>query len=158
MKNLSQRIDLGQCAAICAVCIFTLRRIYASSARVRTDLPHFPLRRSYTLRPCIRCSSKTRRSCDEGKSISCYANNLWDIVDSSMYEANLEETDVSSLECWGQSHQTHIDIFGGFLIYARTLNDVPDSRLFHKIHVLESNQQAFGYVGGHEETGTLNAR
>ncbi|KAF3052840.1 hypothetical protein E8E11_009039 [Didymella keratinophila] len=101
---------------------------------------------------------------DEGKSIGCYENNLWDVVDSSTYEANLEKTfglgffdDLSSLEYWSKSHQTHIDIFGGFLMYAKKLNNVLSLRLFHEIYVLEADQQVFEYVGCHEETGMLNA-
>jgi len=101
---------------------------------------------------------------DEGKSIGCYENNLWDVVDSSTYEAKLEKTfglgffdDLSSLEYWSKSHQTHIDIFGGFLMYAKKLNNVLSLRLFHEIYVLEADQQLFEYVGCHEETGMLNA-
>lgn len=101
---------------------------------------------------------------DQGKSLGCYANNLWDVVDSSTYEPNLEKTyglgffdDLSSLEYWSKSHQTHIDIFGGFLMYAKKLNNVLSLRLFHEIYVLEVDQQLFEYVGCHEETGMLNA-
>lgn len=102
---------------------------------------------------------------DEGKSIGCYANNLWDIVDPSTYEANLEKTfgfgffdDLSSLERWSKSHQTHIDIFGGFLMYAKKLNNVLSLQLYHEIYVLEKEQQFFEYVGCHDETGMLNTR
>ncbi|KAJ4346159.1 hypothetical protein N0V95_005662 [Ascochyta clinopodiicola] len=101
---------------------------------------------------------------DEGQSIGCYANNLWDVVDTSNSEANLEKTfglgffdDLSSLEFWSKSHQTHIDIFGGFLMYAKKLNNVLSLRLFHEIYVLEESQQFFEYVGCHGETGMLNA-
>lgn len=101
---------------------------------------------------------------DEGKSIGCYADNFWDVVDPSTYEANLEKTyglgffdDLSSLEYWSKSHQTHIDIFGGFLMYAKKLNNVLSLRLFHEIYVLEPDQQLFEYVGCHEEPGMLNA-
>ncbi|KAH6612047.1 heme-containing dehydratase protein [Boeremia exigua] len=101
---------------------------------------------------------------DEGKEIGCYANNLWDVIDSSTYEANLEKTyglgffdDLSSLEQWSKSHQTHIDIFGGFLMYAKKLNNVLSLRLFHEIYVLEEKDQSFEYVGCHKDTGMLNA-
>lgn len=101
---------------------------------------------------------------DDGKSIGCYANNLWDVVDSSTYEASLEKTyglgffdDLSSLEHWSKSHQTHIDIFGGFLMYAKKLNNVLSLRLFHEIYVLKEDQQFFEYIGCHGETGMLNA-
>lgn len=101
---------------------------------------------------------------DEGNSIGCYANNLWDVIDSSNYEANLEKTyglgffdDLSSLEHWSKSHQTHIDIFGGFLMYAKKLHNVLSLRLFHEIYVLKEDQQFFEYVGCHDDTGMLNA-
>ncbi|KAL1605904.1 hypothetical protein SLS59_003025 [Nothophoma quercina] len=101
---------------------------------------------------------------DEGESVGCYANNLWDVVDSSTYGANLEKTyglgffdDLSSLEYWSKSHQTHIDIFGGFLRYAKKLNNVLSLRLFHEIYVLKEDQQFFEYIGCHGETGMLNA-
>lgn len=101
---------------------------------------------------------------DEGRAIGCFANNLWDVVDSATYEANLEKTyglgffdDLSSLEYWSKSHQTHIDIFVGFLMYAKKLNNVLSLRLFHEIYVLEEDQQFFEYVNCHRDTGMLNA-
>jgi hypothetical protein len=100
---------------------------------------------------------------DEGKTIGCYANNLWDVIDSSTYGANLEKTyglgffdDLSSLEYWSKSHPTHINIFGGFLMYAKKLDNKLSLRLFHEIYVLEERQQFFEYVGCHGETGMLN--
>lgn len=101
---------------------------------------------------------------DEGHEIGCYTNNLWNVVDSSTYEANRENTfglgffdDLSSLEYWSKSHQTHINIFGGFLMYAKKLDNVLSLRLFHEIYVLEEGQQYFEYIGCHGETGMLNA-
>ncbi|KAF2623772.1 aldoxime dehydratase [Macroventuria anomochaeta] len=88
---------------------------------------------------------------DEGKAIGCYANNLWNVVDSSTYEAIFEKM-------YGfKSHQTHLDIFGGVLMYAKKLNNVPSLRLFHETYVLEEDHRFFEYVGWHEETGMLNA-
>lgn len=101
---------------------------------------------------------------DQGKSIGCYANNLWDIVDSATYEANREKTyglgffdDLGSLERWSKSHQTHVNIFGGFLRYAKKLDNVLSLQLYHEVYVLEEGQQFFEYVGCHGETGMLNA-
>ncbi|CAO2652919.1 Nn.00g023300.m01.CDS01 [Neocucurbitaria sp. VM-36] len=101
---------------------------------------------------------------DQGREIGCYANNLWDVVDTKTHEANLERTfglgffdDLKSLESWSKSHQTHINIFGGFLKYAKKLNNVLSLRLFHEIYVLEASQQYFEYIGCHEETGMLNS-
>jgi hypothetical protein len=101
---------------------------------------------------------------DEGREVGCYAMNLWDVVDPKTHEANQERTfglgffdDLASLEYWSKSHQTHINIFGGFLMYAKKLNNVLSLRVFHEIYVLEQNQQFFEYVGCHGETGMLNA-
>jgi hypothetical protein len=100
---------------------------------------------------------------DEGRDIGCYAMNLWDVVDTKG-EANQERTfglgyfdDLASLEYWSKSHQTHINIFGGFLMYAKKLNNVLSLRLFHEIYVAKEDQQFFEYVGCHEETGMLGA-
>jgi hypothetical protein len=101
---------------------------------------------------------------DQGREIGCFAMNLWDVIDPNTYEANRESTfglgyfdDLASLEYWSKSHQTHINIFGGFLMYAKKLNNVLSLRLFHEIYVLEPDQQLFEYVGCHEETGMVNA-
>lgn len=101
---------------------------------------------------------------DEGAGIGCFANNLWDVVDSATYEACLDRTfglgffdDLAALERWSKSHQTHLDIFGGFLKYAKKLDNVLSLRLFHEVYVLEEGQQVFEYVGCHDETGMLNS-
>lgn len=101
---------------------------------------------------------------DSGHEIGCYAMNLWDVIDSETLEANRERTfglgffdDLASLEYWSKSHQTHINIFGGFLMYAKKLGNVLSLRLFHEVYVLEEDQQFFEYVGCHEDTGMLNS-
>lgn len=101
---------------------------------------------------------------DEGKSVGCHANNLWGVIDPSSFGAKLDKTyglgffdDLSSLEHWSKSHATHLNIFGGFLTYAKKLDNVLSLRLFHEIYVLEEGQQFFEYVGCHDETGMLNA-
>jgi hypothetical protein len=100
---------------------------------------------------------------DEGRDIGCYAMNLWDVINAK-YEGNQERTfgmgyfeDLASLEYWSKSHQTHINIFGGFLVYAKKLNNVLSLRLFHEIYILKEDQQFFEYVGCHPETGMLGA-
>jgi hypothetical protein len=101
---------------------------------------------------------------DEGQQIGCYANNLWDIMDHETSEGGKERTfgfgffhDMKALEYWSKSHQTHIDIFGGFLMYAKKLNNVLSLRLFHEVYVLEKVQQDFEYIGCHAETGMLGS-
>jgi hypothetical protein len=100
---------------------------------------------------------------DDGRDIGCYAMNLWDVVDTKG-EANQERTiglgyfdDLASPEYWSNSHQTHINIFSGFLMYAKKLNNVLSLRVFHEICVAKEDQQFFEYVGCHEETGMLGA-
>lgn len=100
---------------------------------------------------------------DEGQEVGCYSMNVWDVVDSETHEANRERTfglgyfdDLANLERWSKSHQTHIDIFGGFLMYAKKLNFQLSLRLFHEIYVLDEEQQFFEYVNCHGETGMLN--
>ncbi|KAH7379593.1 phenylacetaldoxime dehydratase [Pyrenochaeta sp. MPI-SDFR-AT-0127] len=101
---------------------------------------------------------------DNGHEIGCYANNLWDVVNPESHKADLEKTfglgffdDLKSLEYWSKSHQTHINIFGGFLMYAKKLNNVLSLRLFHEIYVMQANQQFFEYISCHRETSMLNS-
>jgi hypothetical protein len=100
---------------------------------------------------------------DKGQDIGCYAMNLWDVVDEKC-EANQERTfglgyfdDLAALEKWSKSHQTHVNIFGGFLVYAKKLKNLISLRLYHEIYVLEGEQQFFEYVGCHGETGMMCA-
>jgi hypothetical protein len=90
--------------------------------------------------------------------------NLWDVVDPKTHEANRERTfglgffdDLASLEFWSKSHQTHINIFGGFLMYAKKLNNILSLRLFHEIYILKEDQQFFEYIGCHSDTAMLNS-
>ncbi|KAH9876926.1 hypothetical protein IAQ61_002287 [Plenodomus lingam] len=115
-----------------------------------------------TMQPVLVTGMKYLR--DEGKEDGCYAMNLWDVVDSETYKADRERTfglgyfeDLASLEKWSKSHPTHINIFTGFLRYAKKLNDNPSLRLFHEVYSLEEDQQLFEYVGCHEESGLRNA-
>ncbi|KAF2121645.1 aldoxime dehydratase [Lophiotrema nucula] len=101
---------------------------------------------------------------DHGAEVGCYSMSLMDVLDPSTYESNQERTfglgyfdDIANLEYWSKSHQTHIDIFGGFLKYAKKLDNVLSLRLFHEIFVLERGMQRFEYVGCHGETGMLNS-
>jgi hypothetical protein len=102
---------------------------------------------------------------DEGREVGCYAMNLWDVVDSDSLVAYRGRTfglgyfdDLASLEYWSKSHQTHINIFRGFLMYAKKLNNVLSLRLFHEVYVLELDQQFFEYIRCHSETGIYSKR
>ncbi len=63
--------------------------------------------------------------------------------------------DLASLESWSKEHQTHLNIFGGFLQYARKLNYKLSLHLYHEVLVLKPEQQFFEYVGCHPKTGMV---
>lgn len=65
--------------------------------------------------------------------------------------------DLKSLEKWGEEHPTHINIFGGALKYAKTLESYVVFRLFHAVLVLEPEQRLFEYTCSHDGTGMLSA-
>lgn len=99
---------------------------------------------------------------DQGKEVGCYSCRFMDIVDPVTREPNKDRTfglayfnDMSSLEGWSKQHKTHLDIFGGFLRYAKSLNNNVSLRLFHEVLVLTPEQQHFEYVGCHENSGML---
>ncbi|KAF2641504.1 phenylacetaldoxime dehydratase [Massarina eburnea CBS 473.64] len=101
---------------------------------------------------------------DNGREIGCYSMNLWDVVDTDTSKADKEKTfglgffdDIASLEFWSKSHQTHINIFGGFLMYAKKLDFQLSLKLFHEVFVLQPDQQFFEYVNCHEGTSMLNS-
>ncbi|KLJ10961.1 hypothetical protein EMPG_09792 [Blastomyces silverae] len=99
---------------------------------------------------------------DRGEDVGCYSCRFMDIVDPVSHKADKERTfglaffdDLSSLEGWSKSHQTHINIFGGFLKYAKSLDNNISLRLFHEVLVLKPEQQLFEYIGCHENSGML---
>jgi hypothetical protein len=101
---------------------------------------------------------------DEGKEIGCYSCRLMDVVDPEKLTANKDKTfglaffhDLEHMEGWAKSHQTHLDIFGRFLQYAKELGDEVRLNLFHEVMVLKPEQQMFEYVGCHDETGMMGA-
>lgn len=101
---------------------------------------------------------------DNGDEVGCYDCRFMGIVDPVTGQTGENRTfglayfdDLKSLERWSKEHPTHIDIFGGFLKYAKTLNNNVTLRLFHEVLVLEPEQQLFEYIGCHEGTGMLSA-
>ena len=101
---------------------------------------------------------------DNGSEIGCYSCRLMDTLDPSSKSTGTERTfglayfdELASLEKWSKHHKTHLDIFGGFHRYAKTLNSNISLRLFHEILVLKPEQQLFEYVGCHPETGMLKS-
>lgn len=99
---------------------------------------------------------------DNGDEVGCYSCRFMDVVDPVTHKADKDRTfglaffdDMSSLEGWSKQHKTHLDIFGGFLKYAKTLDNNVSLRLFHEVLVLTPEQQFFEYVGCHENPGML---
>ena len=99
---------------------------------------------------------------DQGEEVGCYSCRLMDVIDPVSFEANKDRTfglayfdDLSSLERWSKRHKTHLDIFGGFLQYAKRLDNNISLRLFHEVLVLTPEQQLFEYIGCHEKFGML---
>ncbi|EEH49133.2 uncharacterized protein PADG_05212 [Paracoccidioides brasiliensis Pb18] len=99
---------------------------------------------------------------DQGDEVGCYSCRFMDIIDNVSHKADKDRSfglaffdDLSSLEGWSKKHQTHLDIFGGFLKYAKSLNNIISLRLFHEVLVLKPEQQLFEYIGCHENSGML---
>lgn len=99
---------------------------------------------------------------DHGEEVGCYSCRFMDVVDPLSHEANTDKTfglayfnDLASLEGWSKRHKTHLDIFGGFLAYAKRLDNNVSLRLYHEVFVLAPEQQFFEYVGCHEDSGML---
>ncbi|KAK1762311.1 hem-containing dehydratase protein [Phialemonium atrogriseum] len=98
---------------------------------------------------------------DHGGEFGCYSCHFMDIVDEATLRLDkMDRTfglayfdDLASLERWSREHVTHLDIFGGFLKYAKKLNDNITLRLFHEVLVLQPEQQLFEYIGCHEGSG-----
>lgn len=100
----------------------------------------------------------------DNPSIGCYSCRFMDVVDSETGKADKERTfglayfdELASLEKWSKSHKTHLDIFGGFLKYAKKLGPEMTLKLWHEVLVLEPEQQFFEYVGCHGQTGMLGS-
>jgi hypothetical protein len=98
----------------------------------------------------------------DNPDIGCYSCRFMDIVDPATGKADKERTfglayfdELASLEKWSKSHKTHLDIFGGFLKYAKRLGSGMTLKLWHEVLVLEPEQQFFEYVGCHGRTGML---
>jgi hypothetical protein len=99
---------------------------------------------------------------DHGGEVGCYSCRFMEVLDLSTLDSGTDKTfglaffnDLSSLESWSREHKTHLDIFGGFLKYARELKNNISLRLFHEVLVLQPDQQLFEYINCHPGTGML---
>ena len=99
---------------------------------------------------------------DQGDEVGCYSCRFMDILDPVSHKPDKDRTfglayfdDLSSLEGWSKHHKTHLDIFGGFLRYAKALDNNVSLRLFHEVLILTPEQQQFEYIGCHGNSGML---
>ncbi len=120
-----------------------------------------------TMRPTLARGMDFLR--DRGGEVGCYSCRFMDVVgggggggagaeggtttDRAFALAYFD--DLASLERWSRHHPTHLEIFGGFFRYMRSLDNDITLRLFHEVLVLEPGQQLFEYVGCHDGTGML---
>ncbi|KAF2799688.1 phenylacetaldoxime dehydratase [Melanomma pulvis-pyrius CBS 109.77] len=100
----------------------------------------------------------------DNPEIGCYSCRFMDVVDAETGKPDKERTfglayfnELASLEKWSKSHKTHLDIFGGFLKYAKKLGPDMTLKLWHEVLVLEPDQQYFEYIGCHGKTGMLGS-
>ena len=101
---------------------------------------------------------------DEGKAVGCHDCRFMKVTDPKTLRTDTDKTfglayfdDLASLEGWSKEHKTHLDIFGGFLQYAKRLNGNISLRLFHEVLVLAPEQQTFEYVNCHPHSGMLRS-
>ncbi|GKT46116.1 phenylacetaldoxime dehydratase [Colletotrichum spaethianum] len=99
---------------------------------------------------------------DQGSDVGCHSCRFMDLIDPATGKADKDRTfglaffdELGSLEGWAKQHSTHLEIFGGFLQYAKKLDNNVSLRLFHEVLVLKPEQQMFEYVGCHPRTGLL---
>ncbi|GKT94851.1 phenylacetaldoxime dehydratase [Colletotrichum tofieldiae] len=99
---------------------------------------------------------------DQGSEVGCHNCRFMNLIDPATGETDKDRTfglayfdDIGSLEQWAKQHSTHLEIFGGFLQYAKKLDNKVSLRLFHEVLVLKPEQQLFEYVGCHSGTGLL---
>ncbi|TIC90099.1 Phenylacetaldoxime dehydratase [Colletotrichum higginsianum] len=99
---------------------------------------------------------------DQGSEVGCHSCRFMDLIDPATGKADKDRTfglaffdELGSLEGWAKQHPTHLEIFGGFLQYAKKLDNNVSLRLFHEVLVLKPEQQLFEYVGCHPKTGLL---
>ncbi|KAK1525975.1 phenylacetaldoxime dehydratase [Colletotrichum costaricense] len=99
---------------------------------------------------------------DQGEEVGCHSCRFMDLIDPVTGKVDKDRTfglaffdELGSLEGWAKQHSTHLEIFGGFLQYAKKLENNVSLRLFHEVLVLKPEQQLFEYVSCHPGTGLL---
>ena len=108
--------------------------------------------------PALREGMKYLR--DGGLEIGCYDCRYVDVVDDAW--APSERTfglayfrELGDMEKWAESHPTHVEIFGRFMVAVQRLEFNLKLRLYHEVTIAAPNEQFFEYVNCHGEMGLL---
>jgi aldoxime dehydratase len=99
---------------------------------------------------------------DEGRAIGCYANRYMSVVasDGTATEKSYGMSwwkSLAALECWAESHPTHIAIFGAAMKYLGAMGPAAKLKLYHEVTVAAADEQHFEYYNCHCRTGMLRA-
>jgi aldoxime dehydratase len=99
---------------------------------------------------------------DDGLGVGCFANRYMTLVDHTGRTS--ERTfgmswwkSLAALECWAESHPTHIAIFGAAMKYLGTMGPAAKLKLYHEVTVAAADEQHFEYYNCHCRTGMLRA-
>jgi aldoxime dehydratase len=100
---------------------------------------------------------------DGGLAIGCYDCRYVDVVDETWQPA--ERTfglayfrELGDMEKWAESHPTHVEIFGRFMLAVQRLEFNLKLRLYHEVTIAAPDEQFFEYVNCHDDTGLLKGR
>jgi aldoxime dehydratase len=119
-------------------------------------------RRMYVqdVEPVLRAGMNFLR--DEGLTVGCFANRYMTVVDDTGRTS--EKTfgmswwkSLAALECWAESHPTHLAIFGAAMKYLGALGPAAKLKLYHEVTVAAADQQYFEYYNCHAGTGMLHS-
>jgi aldoxime dehydratase len=99
---------------------------------------------------------------DGGLEIGCYDCRYAEVVDAA--GAPSERTfglayfhELGDMEKWAESHPTHVEIFGRFMVAVQRLQFNLKLRLYHEVTIAAPDEQFFEYVNCHGRTGLLKA-
>jgi len=97
---------------------------------------------------------------DGDLEIGCYDCRYVDVVVETRQPA--ERTfglayfrELGDMEKWAESHPTHVEIFGRFMVAVQRLEFNLKLRLYHEVTIAAPDEQFFEYVNCHDATGLL---
>jgi aldoxime dehydratase len=64
---------------------------------------------------------------------------------------------LAALECWAESHPTHVAIFGAAMKYLGVMGPAAKLKLYHEVTVAAASEQYFEYYNCHSSTGMLRS-